>query len=97
MGGRLKVDLDALADTATELRGLAREFRGAAKTVDGAKSAVGHERVADALNEFSDNWRRHREALVKSLDAVSDMARDSRETYIEVDEDLATQLEEKTK
>ncbi len=96
MGGRLRVDLDALSSTATELRGLATEFKGASKTVDAARGAVGHERVVEALEEFADNWRRHRDALVKSLDAVADMAKESHDLYVETDTELAASLREKT-
>ncbi len=93
MSDRLRVDLAALRGTATELRGLAREFRDAAKKVDDARGAVGHRKVADALEEFAGNWRRHREALVSSLDAVADMAQNSHDTYREADEDLAAEIE----
>lgn len=96
MGDRLRVDLDLLSSTATELRGLASEFKGASRTVDGARGAVGHDRVVDALEEFADNWRRHRDALVKSLDAVAAMARDSHDAYVEVDTDLGAKLEKRS-
>lgn len=92
MGDRLVVDLDALDARASDLRGLAREFRGSARQGAAARAAVGHERVAGALEEFTDNWRRHRDALVSSLDAVAQMARDSHDAYVETDEQLAAEL-----
>ena len=93
MGNRLKVDLDALADTAGELRNLADEFRRAAQTGDLARHAVGHDRVADALGTFTGNWRRHRESLVSSLDAVAKMAEESHATYTRTDSELAGQAQ----
>lgn len=92
MGDRLLVDLDALRETANELKTLAKDFRNASKTAADAMGAVGHDQVADALDEFTSNWRRHRDALVSSLDAVAQMARDSRATYVEADEELAAEL-----
>jgi hypothetical protein len=97
MGDRLLVDLDALDDTATELYDLSTEFRNATHTVDEARAAIGNARVVDAMDEFAHNWRRHRDGLVKSLDAVASMARDSHDTYVDCDDKLAADLKEKTR
>lgn len=94
MGDHLKVDLGMLADTAGELRGLVSEFNGVARFGDDSSSAVGHPSVVDALDEFAGNWRRHREKLVKHLDAVAQMAADSERTYRETDDKLADSLEQ---
>lgn len=93
MSGRLKVDLDALSDTARSLDVLARQFRNASCALGAARSAVGHPDVAAAMSEFTGNWRRHREALVSSLEAVADMASDSHAAYTEADRELAGKLE----
>lgn len=89
MGGRLKVDLGELADTAAQLRRLSGEFGRASKVGDAARWAVGHDKVADAVGEFTGNWRRHRDALRTSLEAVADMAQESHRTYRDTDRELA--------
>ena len=69
MSDHLKVDLTMLAGTAEELRGLADEFESASRFAS-AYADVGHPRVLDALDEFANNWDRHRDKLTGRLDAV---------------------------
>jgi hypothetical protein len=92
MGELLRVDLDELSDAAQGLDGLRREFDDASRIVDAAKGSVGHPAVLDGLDEFSDNWKRHRKALSRSLEAVAGMARDSHQAYVDVDQTLAAGL-----
>lgn len=90
MSDRLRVDLSLLDATAAELKGLSLEFGDTADYTDPA--VIGHPKMADALEEFATNWKRHREGLTKSLDAVHQMAVDSAAHYRAVDEELARAL-----
>ena len=93
MSEHLKVDLDLLSDTAADLRRLVSEFNRGSRFGADAAGAVGHDEVADALDEFATNWRRHREKLTKNLEAVAEMAADSAKTYKQTDDELARSLE----
>lgn len=90
MAGRMRVDLGLLDMTAADLKGLSGEFSDAADFADPA--VIGHPRMVDALEEFATNWKRHRQGLTKSLDAVHQMAMDSAAHYRQVDEELARAL-----
>ena len=92
MGDRLRVDLVELSETACALTALVGDFQDAEKNADAASADVGSSEISDALNAFATNWNYHKKKLVSTLEAVRDMADQSRETYIGVDEQLAQEM-----
>jgi hypothetical protein len=53
---------------------------------------LGSGELADAMDEFVDNWKIHRNKLVASVEAHQKMALDSAEAYENTDEGLAREL-----
>lgn len=86
----LAYNLASLSATADELAALAADFEGSGSYVDRGSSAVGHDKVVDALDHFVDNWRRHRESLTSSLTAVAEMAQACHDGLRDTDDALAT-------
>ena len=93
MGEHLKVDLDLLEDTADALDQLRAEFADASQIADAYRGVLGSGEIADAVDSFVGNWRRHRDKLIKSIESLHVMAEDSAKTYREVDEELAKTLQ----
>ena len=92
--GDLEVDLDMLGETAGSLGMLIHEFDRAAAIVEDAETAIGRNALLDEMREFVEEWKHNRENLLQSMDAVYKMATESREAYIQVDNDLARSIEE---
>ncbi len=92
----LEVDLDLLGETAGSLGMLVHEFQRAAAIVEDAESAIGRNALLDEMREFVDEWSHKREKLVESINAVHQMATQSREAYVRVDNDLARSIQTAT-
>lgn len=88
----LQYSLELLTGLGRELRGLADGLEGAAGTRWDAEE-VGHRRVAEALGEFAGSWDDKRSQVTKSLRAVGDMATDSAQTFQQVDDELAAEID----
>lgn len=93
MGDHLRVDLALLEDTADALGELRAEFADASQIAEAHRGVLGSGEIADAVDSFADNWRRHREKLIKSIESLQSMAADSAQTYREVDGELARSLQ----
>lgn len=92
MANDLVVPIDLLADLASSLMLLMEEFHNAGDIVKGLAHQIGAEEVIDALDEFADNWDKHREELLKHMSGVYDMASKGREAFINADDDLAKDI-----
>jgi hypothetical protein len=92
MGDHLRADLERIATTASELRFLHGEFANARQTVDDYRGYLGSGPLADRLDDFVDNWKRHRQRLTESLDGVAGAAQAGVDAYHGVDADLTRAL-----
>jgi hypothetical protein len=90
----LKVDLNALEETATALQHLRSEFADAASIAEEGEAAVGAHQLNSALHSFATNWKHHREGLLKSIDAIEKMASSSHQAYSETDHQLAKTVQD---
>lgn len=88
----LAYSLTSLEDTATDLHGLADEFQDSGRYVENRADAIGHHKVVEALGDFVDNWKKHREGLTKSLDSVGDMAQGCADGLRDTDDVLRDHL-----
>lgn len=70
------VDYALLEQVENTLNSLKSEFDGL-KAVPGAAN-WGDGGITSAMNDFATNWNTHREKLVKSMEAMSKHARDTR-------------------
>jgi hypothetical protein len=93
----LKVDLSLLESTAGSLGMLTEEFKNAKSIVDGYDAAIGSHTVSSALDDFADNWKVHRDDLLKTMDAVYQMATESHKAYVDADDHLAQDITKATK
>jgi ferritin len=92
----LEVDLGLLGETAGSLGMLLHEFQRAADIVEDAESAIGRNALLDEMREFVDEWTHKREKLVESINAVYQMATQSQEAFVQVDNDLARSIQTAT-
>lgn len=88
-GERLLVDLDTLGEISARLLELKGEFEQSSELSDLGED-VGSPAIADALQDFGNNWKWHRRKLVEKLAAVQGMASGSKLAYETVDLDLAS-------
>jgi hypothetical protein len=91
--GDLEVDLGLLGETAGSLGMLVHEFERAAAIVEDAEPAIGRNPLLDEMREFVEEWEHNREKLLQSLEAVYEAATQSREAYIQADNELARSIQ----
>lgn len=92
MGDRLRADIDRIRQTADELRRIHDEFDHASSIVRSYRGFLGSGLLADRLDEFSDNWKIHREQLKGSLEKLAGLSKTAADAYDGVDHDLARAL-----
>jgi len=61
------VNYGLLGDSASSLRAIGDGFYHSARIKDEVAAHVGSEEIADALNDFSDNWNRKRMDLTNKI------------------------------
>ncbi|MGH3874371.1 MAG: hypothetical protein ACRDSR_23200 [Pseudonocardiaceae bacterium] len=88
----LTVDYAMLAHSAQSLRLIATEFDGADARRDANTGIWGSCDVARAMNDFVDNWDRHRGKLVESINNVGGMCAGAKEALTRVDHGLADSM-----
>lgn len=85
----LQVNEQVLADSERRLSRLHRELRHLGGRRDALRTAWGAEEVADAMDDFCDNWTRYRGKLLAGMEAVGTLVDRTRTTFREADERLA--------
>lgn len=90
----LQYSLDLLGGLGRDLDGMARSLDGVAARTNWTEQGIGHSRVANALEDFAGSWDDKRERLTTSLRAVGEMATASAQTFQEIDDELAGQIQE---
>lgn len=78
----------------SELETLSTQLKNDGRLADVGLEDVAHEKVIDALSDFASDWDDKREALANSLQAISEMAKTTSETFGEADADLAKAVRE---
>jgi uncharacterized protein YukE len=93
VGNDLVVDYDVLEASATSLARIGREFEDAARLGDQVRGCLGSGAVADAMDEFVDNWNRHRREIVSAIHDLDGATRSVMESFAEADRQLGESLE----
>ena len=88
----LKVDYATLDDSERSLQRIRQEFESATNRRDVLRGSWGSGPIADAMDDFVDNWDRHRNKLVESLKSVGEMCASIKGTFQDVDRQLADEL-----
>jgi len=70
-----------------------REFSGLDDAMQDVKDAVGSRHLADALEEFANNWDRHRGALVESLGSLEEATRSAIATWQAADQQVGATID----
>lgn len=77
-----------LDDTNANLRAIHDEFENAKETMDGERDIWGQDDVREAMIEFVENWRVHREKMLKGIKSLGDKVDEGCQTWPEVDKQL---------
>jgi hypothetical protein len=85
----LRVDDRVLADCELRLGRLHREFRYLDARRDHLHGVWGAGQVADAMDDFYDNWTHYRRRLITRIEAVGRQVATVRTTFHDVDRRLA--------
>lgn len=86
------VDYDALASLAGTLGNLADGLAGLDDRMEGYGAAVGHDAMAEALEEAGGNWDDDREEIVETMRNAADYAMQAAGLYRETDEGVAAEV-----
>ena len=85
----LRVDDRLLADCELRLSRLHREFQHLDARRDGLHDLLGASAVADAMDDFYENWSHYRGKLLDALRTVGEQVAQTRTTFRQVEERLA--------
>lgn len=89
---RLTVNLDGLADFATELETIRSGMDSARSWMNEFSGELGGPEVDRAISHFESHWRDGRSRVDKNCEQLIKMARQAVESLRKADEDLAKQL-----
>ena len=96
MASKIRIDLDALAQTSTDLARIANEFDDTDTMVDMVTSAIGNKNetheLRQAVEHFSATWRIKRQEVKESVRYLSQTAAAVAENLGTTDQDLASNL-----
>lgn len=92
MAETLKVDLAELERAAAALTALGEAFRSSGDLADDAGAAAGHRGLASACEQFHDSWKVRRSELLEEITKLSRTTQTAVDTYVTVDQELASAL-----
>lgn len=93
MGKDIEADTGRIAEFASSLDGIHKEFANGSNPADDYTVAdIGSQLLVDAFDEFSDNWKIHRERLSDELKKLATIAAEAAKSYQEIDTSLANAL-----
>ncbi|MFE6633778.1 WXG100 family type VII secretion target [Streptomyces tendae] len=93
----LTVDFDFLRDCERKLGQLKRTFEDIENRRDDMKEHWGSGSVADAMEDFVDNWDDYRTRLIESIESVGKLVGGSRKAFQDLDDELAKANKKKQK
>lgn len=85
----VRIDLAALDSAGWALREAVENFEHTEEFSADVACTVGHDRLADAVQDFADSWNDRRTALIDQLSTVRDFIVAVHDTFTELDERLA--------
>lgn len=90
----LRIDLDGLLALEQELRMVHAHFGNAEEFSDAVADLVGHPQLHDVVHDFAGKWNIRREELMQEIQRVADTAEAIRETFQELDREMADHIGE---
>ncbi|WP_434594714.1 hypothetical protein [Streptomyces sp. A5-4] len=88
----LKVNVDLLVNSESRLKGLNKEFKNLGTRKDDMHPHWGSGEVADAMDEFVDNWDDYRAKMLDNIDTVGKLIKSTIDGFTGLDRDLADGL-----
>jgi hypothetical protein len=92
MADHLRVDLPTLQRTADALGAVSGALRTTDDPAGRDRDVLGHPALVGAMEDFTGNWRIHREQLISSVDAHEKMVRAAVQGHQELDRGLAQSI-----
>jgi uncharacterized protein YukE len=92
--GDLKVDYYRLEDSYKVLDELKKEFDGIERTTSGSTDVWSHDKVRDAMDEFSGNMDYNRKKLSEKIKNTREKIKSTLDTFRDADQDLADSFDE---
>ncbi|MCU1413968.1 MAG: hypothetical protein JWN80_1308 [Microbacteriaceae bacterium] len=89
----IEIDLGAFESMAKNMIAIESSFSGAESFSHEVAGTVGHPGLASRVDDFASKWNIHREAIEHQLKFVSDSIASIHDTFVELDQRLAAQLE----
>ncbi|GHB15070.1 hypothetical protein GCM10010306_002840 [Streptomyces umbrinus] len=90
----LRVNVSLLTESESRLKSLKKEFNNIDTRTDEMRPYWGSSDIADAMNEFVDNWDDYRAKMLNSIDTVGKLVKSSIDGFGGLDGDLAKGLQE---
>lgn len=82
----LRVSTDDLHTVGVGLRTVATEFQGLDKLMDSYdRRTVGHSKLHERLQEFSDEWDDNRNKMIKDIEGLGVIAKEASKAYVGLD------------
>lgn len=91
-GGRLQVNLEALAAFGSRLDGIRSQLEASPRYVSGFDADLGDPRVVAAVDHFNSNWNDGRKHVEDNAKTLSAMVHEAVKSYRATDDRLARQL-----
>ncbi|WP_203582271.1 hypothetical protein [Microbacterium hibisci] len=88
MAGMVKLDLGAIADTATDADRIRRTFDDSDDSSRAAADACGHADLADTVRRFATTWDDRRRGMSDALGTLAGVLRDIHTAFEDLDRTL---------
>jgi hypothetical protein len=92
----IAIDVSLLRETSRRLGRVAEILGQARGTAQDDARAVAQRELAEAMRDFAENWRVHREQLIDSVSGAAKFVAGAANAYQRLDQDLATGLPDAT-
>ncbi|MEU5340985.1 hypothetical protein AB0H18_09135 [Streptomyces sp. NPDC020766] len=93
----LTVDYEFLADSERKLGQLGRTFKDIENRRDDMKQHWGSGAIAEAMDDFVDNWDDYRTKLIEGIESVGKLVAGTKKAFEDLDDDLSKANEKKQK
>ena len=85
----LKVSYDWLSQTTSNLKAIHNELEHTGEHQSDIKGALGSGDIADAMDDFANNWDNHRRKILDKVQALGDMSEKTMEAFQDLEKKLA--------
>ena len=89
----IRIDLTAFESMVQKMATIEKGFADAEKFSQDVAGTTGHAGLAGKVDDFAAKWNIHRERIERELTFVHDAVKSIHDTFVELDERLAAQLE----